>query len=1030
MALALAFTFARPPVARAEEDAAPPRTITDITAVLDREKPNPDAIAKFKLTADGEPAAGVNGAALAYFYYDRSMARQELGRYHDAKVDADKAVELARGSLELPRQIKLRFYQGVLHRWAGNRRKALEHFQVLARDVNRKGVRGWQFSVFRHIAELNIALGDLDQAETYLGRSQSLLAEARGWDTFPTRRRRWESSNAQTRASILFAKGRYLEAEKAFAQAELLRRQDLKYRLDDEDPEPVQQLLHHINSLVIQQAKCKARNGRLAEAEVDARRALMDHLKTNGKYSLWTQTYSRALAGVLLQQGRYDEAEHLLRSTLEIQNVMGFRSDASVVINTKAELVAVLSFQRRWKEAAALYDELEDGIKEWTPVARQRFELNTDRIYLLYQIDQVERGIAAAQSLIERETKRVGETHFDTAVARGILAIGLMRAGREGPALAEFRAAVPPLLAAPQEHDYDDTTWVAARNDQLQLIVEAYLTLLARRGAGADVAAETFPLADAVRSQAVHKALAAAGTRMVIKDPALAALARDDQDLEKEVNANLAMYNDLLAIPSDQRDEKIVKQTRERIEKLRASKLKSRQMLAQRFPTYADLLQPKPPGIAEVQAALKPGEALVSIYAGRETSFAWAVPKSGPAAFAVVPLSANAIEDKVKALRVALAPNASMISEIPPFDLALAHEVYRALLQPVEAGWRPAKTVFVVTNGALGSLPLGVLPVRAAEVDENIEPHFAAYRNVAWLARTHALVALPSAAALRTLRSLPPGEPSRAPLIGFGDPIFSPAQATAADAAAISTAAAPETTARGVPLRRRALVEQVGVDSADLGQLPPLPDTAEELLAIAQALRQDPAVAVKLGRDANERAVKNADLSRYRIVAFSTHGLVAGELNGLTQPALALTAPQVAGVDGDGLLTMEEILALRLNADWVILSACNTGTGIGAGAEAASGLGRAFFYAGSRALLVTNWSVHSESARELVTDIFRRQADDPGLSRAEALRQSTMALLDGSGYVRGGKTLFAYAHPWFWAPYTIIGDGAASAARN
>ena len=121
---------------------------------------------------------------------------------------------------------------------------------------------------------------------------------------------------------------------------------------------------------------------------------------------------------------------------------------------------------------------------------------------------------------------------------------------------------------------------------------------------------------------------------------------------------------------------------------------------------------------------------------------------------------------------------------------------------------------------------------------------------------------------------------------------------------------------------------------------------------------------------------------------------------------------------------MEEILALKLDADWVVLSACNTGAGAGAGAEAASGLGRAFFYAGTRALLVTNWSVHSQSARELTTDLFRRQTANPKLSRSEALRQAMMALLDGKGFIdEKGTTLFTYAHPLFWAPYTIIGDG-------
>jgi CHAT domain-containing protein len=214
------------------------------------------------------------------------------------------------------------------------------------------------------------------------------------------------------------------------------------------------------------------------------------------------------------------------------------------------------------------------------------------------------------------------------------------------------------------------------------------------------------------------------------------------------------------------------------------------------------------------------------------------------------------------------------------------------------------------------------------------------------------------------------------------------------------------------------------LDSAQLRALPRLPDTRDELKSVAMALGVDAAKALKLGKDANEQAVKTTNLAKYRIIDFATHGLVAGDLDGLTQPALALTAPDVAGVQGDGLLTMEEILALKLDADWVVLSACNTAAGAAAGSEAASGLGRAFFYAGTRTILVTNWSVESRSARELVTEIFRRQAADPTLTRGEALRQAMMALLDGPGGAdAAGKTLYTYGHPLFWAPYTIIGDG-------
>src|SRR5262249_2707885 len=172
-----------------------------------------------------------------------------------------------------------------------------------------------------------------------------------------------------------------------------------------------------------------------------------------------------------------------------------------------------------------------------------------------------------------------------------------------------------------------------------------------------------------------------------------------------------------------------------------------------------------------------------------------------------------------------------------------------------------------------------------------------------------------------TLRQLPPGSDKREPLIGFGDPYFSLAQA-AADQAQPPRGPLLEVAALPSPdtsLRRRAAVETRQIDTADLARLPRLSDTADELKSIALSLKVDPARVLHLGKDANERVVKTTDLSRFRIVAFATHGLMPGDLDGLTQPALALSAPSVADVDGDGLLTMEEILALKLDADWVVL---------------------------------------------------------------------------------------------------------------
>jgi CHAT domain-containing protein len=113
----------------------------------------------------------------------------------------------------------------------------------------------------------------------------------------------------------------------------------------------------------------------------------------------------------------------------------------------------------------------------------------------------------------------------------------------------------------------------------------------------------------------------------------------------------------------------------------------------------------------------------------------------------------------------------------------------------------------------------------------------------------------------------------------------------------------------------------------------------------------------------------------------------------------------------------------------VVLSACNTAAGDGKGAEAVSGLGRAFFYAGTRALLVSNWPVETTSARALTTDLFRRQAGQPDLSRAEALRQAMLELIDGPGRTNAkGEILFSYAHPIFWAPFSLVGDGGGARA--
>jgi CHAT domain-containing protein len=552
----------------------------------------------------------------------------------------------------------------------------------------------------------------------------------------------------------------------------------------------------------------------------------------------------------------------------------------------------------------------------------------------------------------------------------------------------------------------------------LQLILEAYVGLLAdvqgtplAAQLGADPAEESFRLAEAARARTVSQALAASSARAAAKDPELADLARREQDAQKQIGALYGLLSSMLAAPSDQQDQAVLKSVRTQIDGLRGARAKLREDIERRFPDYVDLIDPKPPTVEQARAALKPGEALLSAYVGADRVFVWAVPQNGPVVFAARPVPRARIAGMVRNLRKALDPDAATLSDIPAFDVKLAHALYQILLQPVEAGWRDAKSLLVVPDRALGQIPFALLVTAPHELNAKGEPLFAAYRAVPWLLRQMAVTQLPSVNSLITLRKVPPGDARRLPFIGFGDPWFSKQQmAEVAAPGAVQT--------RGLRLVRRSAPATRTVDSAELAQLPRLPDTADEVKGVALALHADPGRDVFLGRDANERAVKTTDLSGRKVVMFATHGLVPGDLNGLTQPALALSAPDVADVDGDGLLTIDEILALRLNADWVVLSACNTASGDGAGAEAVSGLGRAFFYAGTRALLVSNWPVETTSARALTTDLFRRQADDPTLTRAEALRSAMLGLIDGPG---AGQ--FTYGHPIFWAPFTLVGDG-------
>ena len=203
------------------------------------------------------------------------------------------------------------------------------------------------------------------------------------------------------------------------------------------------------------------------------------------------------------------------------------------------------------------------------------------------------------------------------------------------------------------------------------------------------------------------------------------------------------------------------------------------------------------------------------------------------------------------------------------------------------------------------------------------------------------------------------------------------------------------------------------------------PETAGELCTVARELGvHGPALdeAVYLGGRATVTQVKalsqSGALARTRVVHFATHGLLAGQTamfaKNKTEPALLLTPPATASEDDNGLLTASEVAQLNLNADWLIMSACNTAAGSNEGAEALSGLARAFFYAGARSLLVSHWEVDSEAAVAITTAAVNAMKAAPKMGRAEALRRGEAALI-----AKGGR----FAHPSVWAPFVLVGNG-------
>jgi CHAT domain-containing protein len=299
-------------------------------------------------------------------------------------------------------------------------------------------------------------------------------------------------------------------------------------------------------------------------------------------------------------------------------------------------------------------------------------------------------------------------------------------------------------------------------------------------------------------------------------------------------------------------------------------------------------------------------------------------------------------------------------------------------------------------------------------------------KSAAWLIRDHAITVLPAVSSLDALRRPRPPSGATEPLIGFGNPLLDGVGIGDAERAKLAREkqSCPKKLWRRFAALRRlrggvAPIEKQGglADLSLIRNQVPLPETADEVCAVAGDVGADLSE-MRLGARATEREVKqmsqSGELAKYRVVLFATHGATAGQFNA-GEPGLILTPPQEASDTDDGYLSASEIAALKLDADWVILSACNTAAGDAANADALSGLARAFIYAQARALLVSHWAVESDATVKLIPGAIREMSLDKNAGRAEALRRAMLSLIDK------GET--HEAHPAYWAPFIVVGEG-------
>jgi CHAT domain-containing protein/tetratricopeptide (TPR) repeat protein len=892
------------------------------------------------------------------------------------------------------------------------------------------------------LAGLYWALGRYGEAEPLMKRALAIAEKENGVDHLDV------GAALNNLAMLYNVEGRFSEAEPLFKRAMSI----FEKALGPDRPE-LASMLYSLAGLYLAQ-------GRYRDAELLFKRALTIREKTLAPDHRDIAASISSLGTLYYEQGRYSDAEPLFKRTLAmLEKTLGpDHADVGAELNN---LAGLYDAEGRYADAEPLYKR-SLAIRE-KALGPDYSSVGTTLNNLAFLYAEQGRN-AEAEPLYKRSLtiyeKALGPDHPDVGTLLNNLA-GLALAEHNWAHAADYWRRATDIIELRVErgltgYGQGSVKGEGVRNSWYFWGLVKMTDRLAPQGQAdrARQGREMFEKAQWAQASEAASSLAQMAARNAKGDVVLAGVVRERQDLVAEWQAK---DNQLIAAKSELPQKRKPDTERSLSERLAAIDTRLGAIdaqLAKDFPDYASLSSPKPTSVAEVQVVLRENEALVLFLdtddrfrPTPEETFIWVMTKSN-LRWVRSELGTSGLQREVDALRCGLdydgawGAAGSRCAELLkldytendrrrgkplPFDLGRAHALYKGLFGEVEDLIKD-KQLFIVPSGALNALPLQVLVTEKPA--EAFPATNAGYAKAAWLGTRHALTVLPAVSSLKALRAH--AKPIRAtdPYIGFGNPLLTGRSGTDRRAWKRQRCPAPTTQTHvsvalsGLSPTLAELFRDGAVNVEGLRHQVPLPETADELCDVARANGiAAPDAVVNLGERATEGRVKvlSADgtLARARVVHFATHGLVAGETalfaKSHAEPALLLTPPATASEEDDGLLTASEVAALKLDADWVILSACNTAAADTVGGDALSGLARAFFYAGARALLVSHWPVDSQATVALITRAFEAYQANPKTGRAEALRRAMAALIKA-----GGRT----AHPEYWAPFVVVGEGA------